>query len=93
MRKRNVLKPLWLRTQDEDLHPAAAELPGVGLHRILRFAVCDDQQHFGEIFAGAGRFAERVFQHEVEGIAWSGETRRRRDEKTSAISEFYYVKV
>lgn len=72
----NVINPLWQRTEDKDLHPPAAELLGVTLHWILRFAICDDHQHFGKTLPGAGRLGESVFQEVVEGIAWSKETVR-----------------
>lgn len=81
----NVINPL--RTEDKDLHPPAAELLGITLHWILRFAVCDDHQHFGEILPSAGRLGEGVFQEIVEGIAWSNETDRdevTHDKKVSA---------
>lgn len=73
----NVINLFWLCTEDKDLHPPAPELPGVALHWILRFAICDDHQHFGKILPGAGRLIESVFKDEVEGIAWSKETGRR----------------
>ena len=66
----------WLHTEDKDLHPTAPELLGVSLHCILRFAICDDDQHFGEIQPGAGGLGESVFQDVAEGIAWSNETER-----------------
>lgn len=64
----NVINLFWLRTQDKDLHPPVPELPGVALHWILRFAICDDYQHFGETAPGAGRLGESVLQDEVESI-------------------------
>lgn len=71
----NVIKSFWLRTEDKDLHPPVPELLGVALHWILRFAICDDHQHFGKTLPGAGRLGESVFQEVVEGIACSNETR------------------
>lgn len=65
----NVRNWLWLHTEDKDLHPPAAELLGVTLHWILRFAICDDHQNSGKTFPGAGLLGESIFQHEVEGVA------------------------
>lgn len=72
----NVINSLWLRTEDKDLHPPAVELLRITLHWILRFAVCDDHQHFREILPSAGRLGEGVLQEVVEGVTWSDETHR-----------------
>jgi len=67
----NVIKLLWPRTEDKDLHPSAPELLGIRLHWILRLAICDDDQHFGKTFPGTSRLRESIFQEVVEGVAWT----------------------
>lgn len=59
----------WLRTEHKDLHPGAPELAGGCLHRILRLAVRDDHQNFGEVLPGPTLLGEAVLQDIVQSIA------------------------
>lgn len=68
-----VKATFWPHTEDKDLHPPALELLGVTLHRILRFAICDDHGHFGETSPRAGSLGEAIFQNVVQSITWSKE--------------------
>lgn len=69
----SAIKLLWLRTEDKDLHPRAPELLGITRHWILRFAICDDHQHFGKTVSGAGRLTESISQNVVQSITWTNE--------------------